>query len=117
MVAAELADGWPDGSVFGSLGEASAFFEAGAVGYSPVGEIGRFQGLELRCRSWQVRLLDVESLRSSVFDDEAVFPRGSIAFDCALLMRRVEHEWWGREDLCYNESVRSGASELAGQHR
>jgi hypothetical protein len=94
------AGGLPPTSVFGSLDEASAFFRAGSLGYSPTPDPARFQGLELRCHRWQVEPLDVEEARSSVFDDEATFPRGSIGFDCALLMRGVEHQWHGRADLC-----------------
>jgi hypothetical protein len=29
-----------------------------------------------------------------------LFPKGSIEFDCALLMRGIEHEWHGVPDLC-----------------
>ena len=32
--------------------------------------------------------------------DESLFPRGSIEFDCALLMRDHQHEWLSREPLC-----------------
>ncbi len=39
-------------------------------------------------------------MRSRYFEDEGAFPRGSAAFDCALLMRGVEHEWHAREELC-----------------
>ena len=39
-------------------------------------------------------------MRSSVFEDESLFPRGSTEFDSALLMRGIEHEWHGRDDLC-----------------
>ena len=60
----------------------------------------RFQGLELRCQSWHVEPLEVEEVRSSFFDDPALFPPGSIAFDCALLMRGIDHEWHGKTDLC-----------------
>jgi hypothetical protein len=30
-----------------------------------------------------------------------MFPPGSVQFDCALLMRGIDHEWLGRESLCY----------------
>ena len=39
----------------------------------------------------------MEQVRSSFFDDPARFPPGSATFDCALLMRGVEHEWHERE--------------------
>jgi hypothetical protein len=94
------ADALPASSVFRSLEEASAFFRAGSQGYSATPDPSRFQGLELRCHNWEVEPLAVEEVRSSFFDDEALFPRGSIAFDCALLMRGIEHEWHGKPDLC-----------------
>ncbi len=91
---------WPQKSVFDSIEEASAFFEAGSVGYSPTGSPRCFQGLELECQNWQVTALDVEHVESSFFDDTRRFPKGSIELDCALLMRDIEHEWHGMPDLC-----------------
>lgn len=93
-------DQLPSSSVFSSLEEASAFFEAGSLGYSATPDPMRFQGLELRCRNWNVEPLAVEEVRSSFFEDESLFPQGSIEFDCALLMRGIEHEWHGQADLC-----------------
>jgi hypothetical protein len=91
---------WPAGSLFASLDEASRFFAAGSLGYSPSSRPGVLDGLELRCRTWEVEALGVDEVRSSYFDDVRLFPRGSIEFDNALLMRNVEHEWRGREELC-----------------
>jgi hypothetical protein len=99
-VRGRLTDQLPASSVFASLAEASAFFQAGALGYSATTEPSRFQGMELHCRTWQVEPLAVEEVRSSFFEDEALFPKGSITFDCALLMRGIEHEWHGKSDLC-----------------
>ena len=90
----------PASSVFSSLNEASAFFQAGSLGYSPSSVPSRFQGLELRCLNWQVEPLAVEEVRSSFFDDPSLFPPGSIEFDSALLMHNIEHEWHGKSDLC-----------------
>lgn len=91
---------WPRGSVFATVDEASAFFQAGSLGYSATSEAGRFDGLELRCNDWRVESLEIEEVRSRYFDDPAEFPPGSIELDCAILMRRVEHQWLGRADLC-----------------
>jgi len=99
-VIGRIADKLPQESVFKSLDEASRFFEAGAVGYSATHDPARFDGLELRCKTWTVRPLDVEAVQSSFFEDEKRFPKGSAIFDCALLMRHVEHQWHTREDLC-----------------
>src|SRR5262249_11389615 len=94
------ADQLPTSSVFRSLDEASAFFQAGSLGYSPTPEPSRFQGLGLRCLNWRVEPLDVEEVHSSFFEDRSLFPKDSIEFDCALLMRGIEHEWHGKSALC-----------------
>ena len=99
-VVARLTDDFPTDSAFASLDEASAFFESGSLGYSATRSPGRFDGLELQCRNWHVQPLSVEQVESSFFQDTANFPAGSVAFDCALLMRGISHEWHARGDLC-----------------
>src|SRR5205807_1560862 len=56
-------DKLPASSVFRSLEEATAFFQRGSLGYSTTPDPSRFQGLELRCRNWQVESLEVEKVR------------------------------------------------------
>jgi hypothetical protein len=99
-VAGDLAAHLPESSIFGSLAEASAFFEAGSLGYSATSDPQRLHGLELRCDRWHVEPLDVTHVQSSFFDDRSAFPAGSIEFDCALLMRDIAHEWHSHPDLC-----------------
>jgi hypothetical protein len=84
------------GSTFRSLEEASRFFETGSLGWSPTGEPNCFEGLELVTLGWSVQPLEVERVRSSLFDDRGAFPAGSLAFDSALLMEDVAHEWHRR---------------------
>lgn len=104
-VSGTVSDHFSDSSVFTSLDEASDFFKHGSFGYSARRGSGRYDGLELRCRNWSVTPLNVAKIVSSYFDDERRFPKGSIDFDCALLMRNIEHEWHGRESLCCDEDV------------
>ena len=78
-------------SIFKSLENASAFFEKGEVGYSP--NKNKFDGLKLQTYKWEVRPLDVKNVQSSFFENEEIFPKGSIQFDNALLMTKIEHEW------------------------
>lgn len=99
-VVGRLASELPRDSVFRSLEEASAFFERGSLGYSATPKPGRFDGLELRSLSWRVEPLAVERVYSSFFSNEEIFPKGSIRFDCALLMRGIEHMWHARDPLC-----------------
>jgi len=104
-VRARPIESLPGSSVFRSLEEASAFFESGSVGYSATHSPSRFQGLELRCRTWHVEPLVVDEVRSSFFEDETLFPKDSIEFDSALLMRGVEHEWHEKPDLHHAASI------------
>ncbi len=94
-----VGDVWPKTSVFESRSEASAFFECGSLGYSPTACPGAFDGLELRTSTWHVESLDVTQIRSSFFEDPVHFPDGAAQFDCALLMRNIEHEWHGKPRL------------------
>ncbi|WP_400191814.1 DUF2071 domain-containing protein [Hymenobacter sp. B81] len=92
-IAATEAAALNGNSIFRTLENASAFFEAGELGYSPNHE--RFDGLRLKAYHWNVRPLDVAEVKSSYFENEAVFPNGSVTFDHALLMTNIEHEWEG----------------------
>ena len=93
---ARVVDALPAGSVFPDLAAASAFFEGGSLGFSPRRQAGQLDGLELRTKSWRVQPLAVERASSTFFDDRERFPPGAAAFDCALLMRGIEHEWHER---------------------
>ena len=96
FVRGTICDAVPLSSVFGSVADASAFFERGSVGYSPGRGEGTLDGLELKTAGWAVRPLNVESVRSSFFDDRSRFPAGTATFDCALIMRNLRHEWHSR---------------------
>lgn len=99
-VSATLVDRFSEASTFKTMDEASRFFEAGSLGYSATSEAGRFDGLELDCKTWSVQPLDVQSIQSSFFDDRQRFPVGSVAFDSALLMHSIDHRWHQRGELC-----------------
>jgi uncharacterized protein YqjF (DUF2071 family) len=99
-VSGSVARDIPEASVFPSLESASAFFEKGSLGYSATRTPGKYDGIELNCSGWQVQPLTIHTIESSYFEDSALFPVGSVEFDCALLMRGINHEWRGREDMC-----------------
>lgn len=98
-IAGRIAQELPRTSIFPSLPDASSFFEGGSVGYSVTSEPGRLDGLKLQTSQWRVEPLDVERIYSSYFSDEAKFPRGTIEFDHALIMRNIEHQWHSADDL------------------
>ena len=80
-----------DNSIFETLNNASNFFKSGELGYSPNKD--KFEGLKLNTYNWEVQPLEVLNVKSSFFENEEVFPKGSIKFDNALLMTNIEHEW------------------------
>ena len=86
-------------SIFQTLDNVSDFFEKGEVGYSPNGN--KYEGLKLKAYEWQVRPLEALNVHSSFYENEAIFPKGSIQFDNALLMTRIEHEWRSMKDKPY----------------
>lgn len=103
-VEAEVGKNLPVTSIFKSINEASDFFESGALGYSP-SQSDEFDGLELKTFNWKVSPLTVSHVHSSFFEDRNTFPEGSTEFDCALLMKGVNHEWHARESLCFGQST------------
>lgn len=80
-----------ENSIFGTLENASDFFENGDLGYSP--NKGKFDGLRLKAYKWEVKPLEVSNVKSSFFENEEIFIEGSVTFDNALLMTNIEHEW------------------------
>lgn len=90
-VDADKVDTFNSNSIFKNIDTASDFFQAGAVGYSPNGN--NFEGLKLKTFNWKVEPLRVTELHSGFFEDETIFPAGSVKFDNALLMTQIKHEW------------------------
>jgi hypothetical protein len=87
-------------SIFPSLDAASAFFRSGSLGYSARTAGDRLDGITLHTDAWKVSPFRVDEVRSSFFEDMSRFAPGSVAFDCALLMRDVPHEWRSEPELC-----------------
>ena len=110
-----VADQLPADSVFPNLHAASEFFRKGSLGYAPadsdVGE-GRdgagnggsdgertYEGVELDTETWNVEPLAVERVHSGFFEGDR-FADDAVSFDCALLMRDIDHAWRQRESIC-----------------
>lgn len=96
LIDANETDSFSNKSIFETLNKASSFFEQGDLGYSPNKE--NFDGLRLKAYKWEVKPLDVLKVKSSFFENEEIFPKGSVIFDNALLMTNVEHEWKSEAD-------------------
>lgn len=96
-VEASETDSFNGDSIFETLENVSDFFAKGAVGYSPNQQ--KFEGIELQTYQWQLQPLKIQRVRSSFFEDSTLFPMGSVQFDNALLMTRIEHEWHSKPSL------------------
>jgi hypothetical protein len=96
-VDASLTETFSKGSIFKDLPAASAFFKGGSTGYSPNGN--KYEGLLLNTHKWEVKPLEVSQVASSYFDNEQMFPKGSIEFDNALLMTNISHDWSSLADI------------------
>jgi uncharacterized protein YqjF (DUF2071 family) len=82
--------------LFASLDIASEFFRCGSLGYS-AREDGRcLDGITLHTDAWKVAPMRIDRMHSSFFER---FPASSVAFDCALVMRDIPHEWHTEPDL------------------
>lgn len=103
-VEARRVEHMPATSLFASIEETSAFFEAGSLGYSPSNRAGKLDGLLLKTHSWQVSPLKVEQVHSAFFQDLERFPEGTVRFDSALLMKDIHHEWLAQEPLYCGEA-------------
>ncbi|MDQ1742901.1 MAG: hypothetical protein QOE23_1240 [Pseudonocardiales bacterium] len=88
-----IADELTGSRLFADAAAASAFFEAGSIGYSDTRDPARFDGLALHTTAWQVEPGSVVTAESSFFADRTRFPEGSAELDCALVMRQVPVFW------------------------
>jgi hypothetical protein len=82
-----------EGELFGSLGQAIEFFRRGSLGYSPSGSSDCLTGVRLQSESWDARPVTIDDMRSSLFDNTAIFPKGSCALDFGLVMRNFRARW------------------------
>ena len=98
-ISANETNEWSDKSVFDDQDCASDFFKQGSIGYSPDKIGGTFGGLELKTKKWEVSPLTVSNVESSFFENESTFPKGTIKFDNALLMRNIDHEWNSKKTI------------------
>jgi len=88
-----LSGSLPETSIFGSVSEASTFFESGSLGYSARRNSDELDAIELETKEWRVEPLSIEKVYSSYFADEHRFPKGTVEFDHTLIMRNIAHEW------------------------
>ena len=84
--------------LFQTLDDAVDFFRRGALGLSPSARAGCLDGVRLHSANWAAQPMRAE-IRSSLFDDAALFPPGACSLDCALVMRNLPARWSADDPL------------------
>ncbi|MDG2012223.1 MAG: hypothetical protein P8J33_01875, partial [Pirellulaceae bacterium] len=87
------------------LDSASDLFEVGSLKNSDTNTSCQFDGLEFQCENWHVESLDVAKIQSSDFEDQSRYPKGSVEFDCVLLIWDIVYEWHGRASLGISQEI------------
>ncbi len=49
--------------------------------------------MRLQALKWEMKPLQVVRVHAAFFEDPRRFPRGSVEFDNALIMRRIPSDW------------------------
>jgi hypothetical protein len=80
-------------SLFGTVEEESLFYQDACTAYSPNRRRKVIEAVELESERWTGTPMEVGHFCSSVFDDTAIFPRGSWTLDSAMLVRNIRAEW------------------------
>lgn len=99
-ISAEVVSELPEGSVFESTEEVSDFFKTGNIGWSSRERSNQFDAIELTTVEWRMEPLKVKESFSAYFSNTSMFPKGSVEFDSAMIMRNLKHSWVSRDNLC-----------------
>jgi hypothetical protein len=103
---ARLDAEWRWTLLFPRFTDVCRFFERGDCGFSCTLREDALEGLRMRTLRWEMTPVSIEGLHSAFYEDVTRFPRGSVGFDCGVLMRGIPHEWHALRDV----------PELAGMH-
>ena len=96
---AKVVNEWTATPAFATFEDARTFFQRGDCGYSCALREGKLEGMQLRTLRWEMTPLVVEDVNANFYGDTERFPRGSVEFDGALLMRGIPHEWHELRDV------------------
>lgn len=100
IIKAVVTEQLPSGSIFRNKDEVSQFFQGGSIGWSPRQEKDKFDAIELETMEWNMEPMLVDQEFSAFFTNQDMFPRGSVEFDSAVIVRNLKHSWVSRESLC-----------------
>ncbi|MEZ4771744.1 MAG: DUF2071 domain-containing protein [Bacteroidia bacterium] len=87
------------GSVFSDLHSAADLFAQNSLEYAPRFKNMIYDGIAFRANRQKVQPLHICQMRSDFFENEETFPKGSVFFDHALLMKNIRSEWTALPEL------------------
>ena len=88
-------------SVYDSLEEVSHDFETDSIGYSP-SQKSHYNGVEIITKTWKITPMEIISMQSSFFENENIFPKGSVELDHCFFMEDINHTWRSVDSICDN---------------
>ena len=90
---ARHTQGWGGSELFPAFPEVSHFFRRGECAFTCAGRDGALEGVRLHALRWEMAPLEVSTARAYFFEQPEYFSPGSVAFDSAVVMRGIPHEW------------------------
>jgi len=90
---------WKWTLLFSRLNDVCSFFQRADCGFNTTLRGDAFEGQQLVQHNWEVAPVAIADLHASYFADEQRFPRGSVGFDSAVILRGVPHYWQALRSL------------------
>ena len=96
---AALGASWNWTLLFARLTDVTRFFERADCGFESARGGDTLEGMRLHQQRWEMTPVALDGLHSAFYADEQRFPRGSVGFDSAVIMRGIPHYWQALDSL------------------
>ena len=84
---------WKWTLLFSRLHDVCEFFQRADCGFNTTLRCDGFEGQRLVQERWEMAPVAVSDVHAAYYADEERFPRGSVGFDSAVIMRGIPHYW------------------------
>ncbi len=96
---AALGASWKWTLLFARLADVRGFFQRADCGFEYTRGGDALEGMRLNQQRWEMTPVALDGLHSAFYADEQRFPRGSVGFDSAVIMRGIPHYWQTLEQV------------------
>ena len=90
---ADFGADWKWTLLFPRFTDVSDFFARGDCGFSCALRSEALEGMRVESLRWEMAPVAIRNLHAAFFENEAMFPRGSVGFDSAVVMRGIPSRW------------------------